>query len=154
MKKKNKKKTKTFKKFKEFVEDTISQVRLSHGLQDYKIWYEFCSQTEKVEHNKVMLAQIIVDDKYLTADIKIFQPLLDHYYDGNYKYIREALCHELAHIRTIPLQKLANERWACPEDIEKQAEKLTEILGRLMYKSVYDKVLGVKVKIKKSKKKK
>lgn len=150
--KKKKRRQKTIREFKNFVQDVVNEVRLSHGLMDYKISYGFVPRVEDAPHQKVRLADIDVDDKYLTAHIRVYTPLFEHFRDGDRQAIKEALCHELAHIRTNALNKLADDRWACPEDVSKNTESLTELMGRLMYQITYGKDDWVKVKKIKNKK--
>lgn len=141
--KRKKKKTNKFPRFKKFVEETVDEIRETHGLKDFQVYYKYLDRVEKAPHNKVKLAQVLVDDKYLTAEVVIHQPMFEHFQEHNLGTIREALCHEMAHIRTVPLVKLAEDRFVCPEEIDKYSEIITELMGRMMYKLLY-----VKPKIK------
>lgn len=134
----------------EFIGQTLDEILGSQGgLADYEIKWRFTKKS-KAGRGGVVLAEIGVSPEYLNATITLRPEFVKMYYDGQHDQVRRVLCHELAHIRTEKLARLASDRYLNPTVLHEEIEALTELHSRLMYKSIYP--TSKKVEPKKEKK--
>lgn len=127
-------------KFRTFVENTVDEIKEEHGLKDFEIKYAFATKPTPVDDDgvpKTTAATIHIDPKYLDALITVYPIMVDLWKDNSQNRIREILCHEIAHIRTDKMVRLARERYVNCEDIDTYWETLTEIVGRLMFNVIH-----------------
>ena len=119
-----------------FIQETLVAIRKGAHLDDYEIGYRF-STKKRTEHNREVCADINVDPEYLSAELTLYPEVIDLFRHDDSTRIKKVLCHELAHIRTERLVSLATKRFASKEEIERELETLTELLGRYMFKEVF-----------------
>ena len=112
-----------------FAEDVINRIQREHGLSDYRMKVKSID-----EENGNVMAEIRVDNEYLRATVTLYSIFIQRYRDKKYEELKEALCHEIFHIRTSSIEEMAVNRWGTPDIVRSEIERLTEIYGRLIYK--------------------
>lgn len=96
---------------------------------DYRIFTEF-----KAEDEKNIYFSISPDMKYLRATIYIYPIAVRDFVDKNFKDFDHNLCHEFSHIFTSEFADMAYSRFVGEEELVEANERLTERMGRLVYK--------------------
>lgn len=112
-----------------FAVDTVRRVQREYGMSDYRIIINYVGHAQDD-----VMADISVDHKYLRATINLYPIFAERYQKKDYEELREALCHEVFHIKTSIIDEMANNRWGTPDIIRQEIERLTEMYGRLVYK--------------------
>lgn len=120
----------------QYIRQTLGEIRDKSNLSDFDIQYRFSSK-RKIRDRAEVYAEIAVDSSYLNAHMTIRPPVIELYKKDQKDKIKKILCHEIAHIRTEKLIHLASSRFVSEIEVRQENEKLTEILGRLMFNSIY-----------------
>lgn len=119
-----------------FCEKTIDKIKKECDLTEYTVHIFFHREDHYVSDSQKIMAEIEVDNNYMSARIHLSPTFVKHYKDKDFDYLTQVLCHEICHIRVAPLADLGTERWASKEHIRSEVERLTEHFGQVVYKLI------------------
>jgi hypothetical protein len=122
----------------EFLLEKIPSIVSVCGLGRICFYFRTVLADQSVDKNGKTILSINFNDVYKTAKITIFPAAIELYYNGNQSILIRALIHEISHIVTFKLGKLAKERYVQKEDVSNSLEEVTEsfaqIAGQLLSK--------------------
>jgi hypothetical protein len=118
-----------------FVRDCMYIIQKETGLSDYSLSVVL-SKSNIGSNGNIPYAEIGVDYEYLRATITIYPDLLRLFYNKDFDSVIKVLCHEASHMRLTNLELMARDRWADMDALKTEIERITEVHGRLVYKSM------------------
>jgi len=108
------------------------------GVNNYKVRTFFYNQEDGAEYETVqgslVAASTLVDDRYLVADIKVYPFFVDQWKRGSVsdEEIHGMVAHEISHIATNSIKKVAISPFKTEDDVREKWESLTTTIGRLL----------------------
>lgn len=118
-------------KARKLVDKFISKYKEKANISHWTITAKFIEEQEFYNKNKT-LASINADDVYLNAEIFIYPA----FFKENIKEQEKIIAHEISHCLTNPIADLCGElisgKLVTSRELEKETEKLTEIIAILM----------------------
>lgn len=120
------------KQFREFIKKTIAEMQKEHSLGDYSI-----NVVEHMDHDGKWAAKMRNDLDYYESTLELWPTVRRSWKNKDYALVRLYIAHELAHIRVDQLSQLITSPFKTEEMVNRENERLTEILGRLMYHKTY-----------------
>lgn len=133
MTKKTKKASKIDSRLKEFAIDKFRQYAWHIGVSHYHADILWVDEDKRLQGDDI-LAEIIVDRRYLKAIISIYPVLVRKWKRGEKEEVAHALAHEISHIATQHLFDCATSTYVEEEEMKDAWETLTEMIGRMAVK--------------------
>ena len=122
--------------FRDWVDDMVHQLH-GHFLLDmmyYRVTPKFYEANEILKNDGKVFS-INTDTIYKKSDIIIYPEAWKYYKAGQLNFLIDCLIHELTHIHTAKLTKLATERYVSDDQIIDATEELTEIMAQYIRNS-------------------
>ncbi len=120
-------------KFKKFIDYWLHAYERVLQVRDYRGTISYSHENEKSKEGFETHATACVDDRYLTVDYTIFPIVYDQWKAKKYFKVKRTLAHEVAHIATHKLYRMATSIYKDEGETVDAWESLTQRVGRLMY---------------------
>ena len=105
------------------------------GAQEYDMEVSFADkESDTLDLRNDLMADITVEDVYLFCRVRVNKFLLSRWTAGDHEYVAGCLCHEMCHILTHPLAKIALDDAAPSQTqpfrdvVERQTERISKAL--------------------------
>lgn len=124
-------------KLRKLITGCVEDYRYTIGKAEYRgeiLWMDEDDKEAETE-DAYLAASVRVDPRYLTARFSIYPRLVN---DWKKKIksdddVRKIIAHEVAHIATVQVLRLATIPYKTEEEMKDHWEALTETIGRLIY---------------------
>ena len=117
------------KEFKKFVRETLQEYTGIVGYRHYTVDILYMKE-DKDRDGDFVGGEIEINPTYLRCDVSIFPVLERMYNDGEKERVKETLVHEMCHLITEPLYRIAidyhNNKNIHPDTLEEIREQQTE----------------------------
>lgn len=124
------------KKIEVFVNKTIKKYLSILGMDNLRptIFYKFDDTNESKNSEGFVVAEIEYTEEYQFFKVWFYKPFLDDFRKNDFNYCEEIIRHELSHLITLPMKKIATNRFATKDEIFKADEYAACSIERLLSK--------------------